>query len=83
LVGGRWAELLREVASAGAKGRWASALALVRAVVTRPALCALDLDATGMVKTRDGALIIVDCWNNRVRRLRNGVVTTFSGGGEE
>ena len=33
LVGGRWAELLREVASAGAKGRWASALALVRAVV--------------------------------------------------
>ena len=31
----------------------------------------------------DGALVVVDCWNNRVRQLKDGVVSTLSGGGEE
>ena len=47
-----------------------------------PALSARFHGLVGMVK-HAGALIVVDCWNNRIRQLRDGVVSTLSGGGEE
>merc|ERR1711924_43778 len=47
-----------------------------------PALSARFRYPMGMVKTGDGALVIVDFGNDRIRRLKNGVMTTLAGGDE-
>ena len=47
-----------------------------------PALLARFHGLVGMVKPGDGTLIVVDCWNDRIRCLKNGIVTTFAGGEE-
>ena len=45
-----------------------------------PALEARFSFPYGMVKMDDGALIIADAGNRRIRKLQNGVVTTLAGG---
>lgn len=47
-----------------------------------PALEASFYFPMGMVKMGDGALVIADGGNCRLRKLQNGVVTTLAGGGD-
>ena len=48
-----------------------------------PAAAARFAKPRGVVVGADGAIFVTDCLNHRVRRIKDGIVTTFAGSGKE
>ena len=82
VVADTWNHCIRLIAAGGGAVSTLAGKGGEKGFADGPAAVARFYYPRGVVVGVDGAIFVADSWNHRVRRIKDGAVTTFAGSGE-